>query len=134
MILVFLAAGAEAGVKSLLHLIHALDHNIRGQEAVQPPLQSNQVYGAFRVEVGHLAKGMAPAIGPARTEEVYLFLGDLGDPLPYHPLDGLKPGLDLPAVVGGSIVLDGQLDVPHEASLLIHPSWRRIAPSGHTSW
>ena len=42
--------------------------------------------------------------------------------LPYHPLDSPEPGLDLPAVIWAPIVFNSQFYIPHEVSLLTHPS------------
>ncbi len=64
-------------------------------------------------EVGFLAGGVDAGVGAACTEDVYLMADDAADGLFDGVLDSAKAGLALPAIEGGAIVGEGELEVAH---------------------
>src|SRR4030042_6650472 len=61
-ILIGLTFGLLSGMKTLIHFLYFLDHNIRGEEAVESPLNGLDIQLTLCFEVGHLPQGMNTGI------------------------------------------------------------------------
>ena len=64
-------------------------------------------------EGGDLGQGVDASVGAAGALREDRFAGDAVDRLCEGALDGGKVGLNLPAVVGGSVVGENELPVRH---------------------
>jgi hypothetical protein len=68
-------------------------------------------------EGGHLTEGVDAGVGAAGALREDSFAGHALDCLRQSALDGGEAGLDLPTVVGGSVVGEDEFPVRHEVDL-----------------
>ena len=100
-------------MKHLRHLLDGQHGDVRRQEAVQrtvPFLGREPGRGG---EVCHLAERVHAGVGTAGADHVHVMLGDLADGRFDRALDGRQVRLDLPAMIGGAVVLQHQLECGH---------------------
>ena len=112
-ILVEFAFRTKARMEILANFFHPFHRNIIGKKAVQSSMEGIQGDPAFRLKIGNLSEGMDARICPSRGDQTYIFSCDHPDLLLKHALDGRETGLYLPPAVGGSVIFDGEFDVPH---------------------
>ena len=112
-VMVDFAAGVIPRVEFPGHLAHFLHHDIRGKKAVHAQVKIPKGELRGRAEIRHLVQGMNPRVGPARGNQDRPVVDDPGNAVLHHLLDGEDIGLPLPAVVGGPVVFDDELDVSH---------------------
>jgi hypothetical protein len=73
--------------------------------------------GSSEREGGHLGEGVDAGVGAAGALGEDVLSGDVADRVGERALDGRQLGLNLPAVVGASIVAESYLPVRHEDAL-----------------
>jgi hypothetical protein len=71
-IFIDLTLGTPSGMKALIHFLYFLDHHIRGEEAVERPLNGLDIQLALRFEVGHLPQGMDTGIRSSGPQKINL--------------------------------------------------------------
>ncbi len=78
------------------------------------------------LEVGHLAFGVSPGVGPPRGVELRLLPRHLVDGAPQLPFDRAMRDLKLPAGELGTVIFEEQADVSQVAAALRSRSTNRL--------
>ena len=112
-VLVNLAPGRKTGVEFFRNPFGFSDRDIGREQTVQCPLPGIRIEPRFRFEIGCLPFCMDTGIGPPGPGQIDFFLCDRTDFIFDNALNGLCVGLPLPAMIGGSVVLQNKLDVRH---------------------
>lgn len=101
------STGVEPWVEARRYLPSAFDPDLPGEEGIEGSAKSASVPAAGRnVHRRHLPVGVDPAVSPARGHHRTPGAGDLLEDGFHLALDGSLPGLHLPAVEGGSVIVD----------------------------
>ena len=100
-------------MERLRHLPGLQDAQVAGQERVERLDEDLRRVARRREEMDDLAQGVDPGVGPAAGGGGRPGLGQLLDGRLERLLDGPQSRLALPAVEVGSVVGEGQLEIPH---------------------
>src|SRR3989442_778747 len=112
-VLIDLAPGREAGMEFCRDLFGLEYHDVGWKQAVQGPLPGSRLKPRRRYEIRRLSFCVNPGIGSACTDQVHFALCDDTDLVFDDSLNGRGIGLSLPAMIGGSIILQDKLDIWH---------------------
>ena len=110
-VLVGFAQGAVAGVEVFGDGFDGEDADARGKSAIERAVKIVGRDGNSEGEGGDLSEGVDAGIGAARALREDRLAGDAMDCACEGSLDGGEIGLDLPPVVGSSVVGEGELPV-----------------------
>ena len=116
-VLVGFAEGVVAGVEVFGDGLDGEDADAGGKGAVEGAMEVGGGDGDGEGEGGDLGEGVDAGVGAAGALREDGFAGDAVDGLGESALDGGEVGLDLPTVVGGSVVGEDELPVRHGADL-----------------
>jgi hypothetical protein len=136
------------GIEIRRLLFNGTHADIRRKAGVQGPQQARRVQAHHSPEAGDLPQGVDAGVGPAGPHHRYRGADQPPQSLLEAALDGGESRLRLPAMVGGPIVLQGELEtarlgpvgpcpagrvrqrrLPHARS---RPCHRRLSPRAHT--
>ncbi len=112
-VLVGFAEGAVAGVEVWRCGGDGEDADAGRESVVEGAVEIGGGDGDGEGEGGYLGEGVDTGVGASGALGKYVFAGDAVDGLCECALDGGELGLDLPAVVGGSVVAEDDLPVRH---------------------
>jgi hypothetical protein len=112
-ILIGLPFGLLPGMKTLIHFLHFLDHNIRGKKAVESPLNRLDIQLTLCFKVSHLPQGMNTGIRSSGPQQVNPLVCEKGQFLFKDALQGRAFGLNLPSQIVGSFIFDSKLNGTH---------------------
>ena len=115
-IAVTLALCGKARMKLRGDLLGARDPDVRRQHGVQREAELVRRDAGFGVKVRRLPQRVHARIGAARSGDAELFAGEPENRPFQLLLHGHGVGLTLPACVGGSVVLDDQVNSSHGTS------------------
>ena len=102
-----------AGVEVFGDGFKGQDADARRKGAVEGAMEVGGGDGYGEGEGGDLGEGVDAGVGAAGALGKDSFSGDMVDCLRESALDGGEVGLDLPTVVGGSVVSEDELPVRH---------------------
>ena len=105
--------GIKARMEVFWHRLDRPDRDIRGQKSIEGSSPLGVGQGGVRREAGDLPERVHAGVGPSRSGDGDGRLSDLLDsPLDFG-LDCLQARLNLPAVVPGAVVFEGQFERGH---------------------
>lgn len=116
-VLVGFAEGAVACVEIGGREFDGEDADARRKSTVEGAVEVGGGDGNREREGGYLGEGVDAGVGAAGALGEDVFSGDVADYVGERALDGGQVGLNLPAVVGASIVAESYLPVRHEDAL-----------------
>ena len=114
-VLVNLAPAIFSRVEVLHTFLCLQNQNVRGEKAVERPLQGGAIHRVLRLEVRHLPQGMHAGIGPTRADQVDGLSHETSQLFFDRSLNRRTFGLYLPPQIVFPVIFKGKFDITHPA-------------------